>query len=152
MVVIVMGGIGKDAIIDATINHHHSQWCHHWHCQLNPIAAAINNDCYCCRQQLLLPLPHSQQQWLPEASGCCLSLTVAMAVIVNGSGRWWQPRQWWSSSTAVVVDGGGKDAIAATAINCHFHQQWLLLPLLTAAIATAAQATGNGGGSLHWRQ
>jgi hypothetical protein len=48
VVVIVMGGSGKDAIIAAAINQRHCQQCHHWRCQLNPTAAAINDDRYCC--------------------------------------------------------------------------------------------------------
>jgi hypothetical protein len=48
MAVIVMGGIIKDAIVASAINHCHSQRCHHWRRWLNPTAAAINNDRYCC--------------------------------------------------------------------------------------------------------
>jgi hypothetical protein len=46
---IVVGGNGKDAIVDPTINRsHHQQHCHKclW---LNPPAIAINNDRYCRR-------------------------------------------------------------------------------------------------------
>jgi hypothetical protein len=46
MAVIIMGGSGKDAIIAATINHHHHKQCRHWCHWLNPIIAAINDDRY----------------------------------------------------------------------------------------------------------
>jgi hypothetical protein len=49
-------------------------------------ASTMDNDCYHCRQQLPSPLPQSQQSQPPEASSHYLLLTVAMAVIVDGSG------------------------------------------------------------------
>jgi hypothetical protein len=42
MAVIFVGGIGKDAIIAAIINRHHSQQCHHWRRWLNPTTAAVH--------------------------------------------------------------------------------------------------------------
>jgi hypothetical protein len=86
MAVIVVGGIGKKAIVASTINHCHSQQRRHWHCRLNPTAPPIDNNRYRRHQRSPSLLPHSQQQQLPEASGRCLLLTAAMAVIVDGSG------------------------------------------------------------------
>ncbi len=87
--VVVVGGGGKDAILAAAINHHHHQQCRHWHRWLNPTAAAVDNDRYRCRRQLPLPMPHSQWQGPPEASGHCLLSTAAMGVIVDRSGSQW---------------------------------------------------------------
>jgi hypothetical protein len=46
MVVFVMGGISKDAIVAAAINRRHSRRCRHRRRRLNPTAAAMDNDCY----------------------------------------------------------------------------------------------------------
>ncbi len=101
-------GGGEDTVIAAAINcHRHRQQCHHWCHQLNPTTTSINNDCYCCCWQPPLPLPHSQWWQLPEASGWCLSLTAAMAVIINESGGQWRPQQCLSSLTVVFIDKGG---------------------------------------------
>jgi hypothetical protein len=93
MAVIVMGGVGKDAIVTAAINRRHSWQCCHRRRWLNPTAATVDDDRYRCRQQSPLPLPHSQQQQPPEASGCCSSLTAAKVVIVDRSSGGWRPRQ-----------------------------------------------------------
>jgi hypothetical protein len=89
MAVVVVGGVVKDAIVVAAINHRHSWGRRHRHRWLNPTAATVNNDHYCRRQQSSLPLPHSWQRRPPEASGHYLS----MAVIVDGGGSgmegWW---------------------------------------------------------------
>ncbi len=69
--IVIVGGNGKDIIIAATINR-----CH-WHRWLNPTAAAFEDNHYCHRQQ-----PPSTKM-SPEDSRCCLSLTTAMAVIVD---------------------------------------------------------------------
>jgi hypothetical protein len=50
MAVIVVGGVGKDTIVAATINHRHSPQCRRGHRWLNPTATAINNDRYCCHR------------------------------------------------------------------------------------------------------
>jgi hypothetical protein len=44
MAVVVVGGVGKDAIVAAAINRRHSRRCRHGHRRLNPTAAAIDND------------------------------------------------------------------------------------------------------------
>jgi hypothetical protein len=93
MVVVVVGGVGKYAIVAATINPRHSRRRRHRRRWLNPIAAVVNNECYCRRRQLPLLLPHSRQRRPPEASGCYSLLTAAMTVIVDGSGGRWQPWQ-----------------------------------------------------------
>jgi hypothetical protein len=59
MAVIVVGGVGKDAIIAAAINRRHSQQRHHWSRRLNPTTATIDNERYCHRKLLPLLLPHS---------------------------------------------------------------------------------------------
>jgi hypothetical protein len=93
MAVVVVGGVGKDAIVAAAINHCHSRQCqqrHHW---LNPTATAVDNALIFRRRRPPLLLPHSQRQQPPEASGRCSSSTAAMAVIVDKRGGRWQPRQ-----------------------------------------------------------
>jgi hypothetical protein len=52
----------------------------------------------------------------------------------------------------ISVDRSGKNAIAAAAINHHFHQWRLLLLPLMATIVAAAQSMVNGGGGLCWWQ
>jgi hypothetical protein len=93
MAVVVVGGVGKDALVAAAINCPRSQQRHHWRRQLNPTAATIDNNRYRCRRQSPSLLPHSRQQQPPEASDCCLSSMAAMAVIVDRSGSQYQPRQ-----------------------------------------------------------
>ncbi len=108
VLVVVVGSSGKDTIITAAVNRRHPhQQHHHQRHWLNPTATAVNNDRYCRHWWPLLPMPHSQQQGMPEASGLCLSSMAAMAIIVDGSSGWWQPRWWRSLSTVVIVDGGG---------------------------------------------
>jgi hypothetical protein len=46
MAVIVVGGVGKDAIVAAAINRRHSRQRRHWRHWLNPTAAAADNDRY----------------------------------------------------------------------------------------------------------
>jgi hypothetical protein len=46
MAVVVVGGIGKDAIIAAAINRRHRRQCRHQRRWLNPTTAAVDNDCY----------------------------------------------------------------------------------------------------------
>jgi hypothetical protein len=86
MAAVVVGGVGKDAIVAAAINRRHSQQCRHQRRRLNLTAAAIDNKRYCRRQQSPSPLPYSGRRRSPEASGHCLSSTAAMAVIVDRSG------------------------------------------------------------------
>ncbi len=93
IVVVVVGGVGKDAIVPAAINPRHSRQRRHRRHRLNPTAAAIDNNRYCRHQRLPLPLPHSRQRQPPEASGHCLSSMAAMVVIVNGSSGRWRPRR-----------------------------------------------------------
>jgi hypothetical protein len=86
MAVVNVGGVGKVTIIATAINRRHSQQRRHRRRRLNPTAAAVDNDHYHRRQQLPSPLPHSRRRSLPEASGCCLSSTAEMTVILDGSG------------------------------------------------------------------
>ncbi len=48
MAVIIMGGGGKDTTVGAAINRNHSLRCRHQRYEFNPIAAAVDNNSYCC--------------------------------------------------------------------------------------------------------
>ncbi len=122
-----LGGSGKDAIVAAVINRHHHQGCRHRRHRLNPTAPTIDGNCYGHRRGPQLLLLHSQQRRPPEGSGCCLSLTVAMVVIVDGSSGLWWPWGWWSLSTLVVIDGGsdGMEGQDRNGIHgCSIFGQW----------------------------
>jgi hypothetical protein len=47
MALVVVQGAGKDAIVANAINRRNSQQHCHWSRQLNPNAAAVNNNRYC---------------------------------------------------------------------------------------------------------
>jgi hypothetical protein len=93
MAVVVVGGVGKDAIVATAINRRHSQRRRHRHRRLNPTAAAIDNDRYRRCRRSPSPLQHSRRRQLPEASGLFSSPTAAMVVIVDRSGGRWRPRR-----------------------------------------------------------
>jgi hypothetical protein len=90
MAVIVVGGVGKDAIVATAINFCHSQRRRHWCRWLNPTAAAVNNNRYCRRQRLPSPLHtvNNDNHQKPAVVVCCQ--------------RW----QWRSLLMEAVVNGG----------------------------------------------
>jgi hypothetical protein len=86
--VVIVGGGGKGAIVTSAINHrHHWQYCnqHHW---LNPTAAAIDDDCYCCHQlhchchtannddhqKPMIIVCHQRLQWLQLSTEAAVTL------------------------------------------------------------------------------
>ncbi len=72
MAVVVVGGVGKDAIVAAAINRRCSRCHRHRRRRLNPTAAAIDNDHYHRRRRSPLPLPHSRRR-RPGISGVSLT-------------------------------------------------------------------------------